>query len=55
MQSTPLCGPKIGAFLKPRFGTIAFPIYGAARLMGNPLGGLRVERLWYISNGYKYD
>jgi len=39
MQPTPLCGPKIGAFLKSEFGLNAFPIYTAARLMGRPLGG----------------
>jgi len=33
MEPTPLCGPKIGAILKPDFSPNAFPIYrcGAAK------------------------
>jgi len=38
MQPTPLCGPQIGAILKAEFVPIAFPIYTAVRLMGNPFG-----------------
>jgi len=38
MQPTPLRVDKIGAILRSGFGSIAFPIYWAARLMGKPLG-----------------
>jgi len=39
MQSTPLCGRKIVAIVESPFVLPAVPIYRAARLMGNPLGG----------------
>jgi hypothetical protein len=36
MQPTPLRGPRIAAILRPGIGPTVFPIYTAARLMGNP-------------------
>jgi hypothetical protein len=38
MQPTPLAASEIMAILKGGFVPITFPIYTAARLMGNTLG-----------------
>jgi Ser/Thr protein kinase RdoA (MazF antagonist) len=40
MQPTPLCGPKIGAILKPGFGPSAFPIYWCGAADGQAVGRL---------------
>ena len=48
MQQTPLRSREIVPFLKPGFGSSAFPIYRAALLMGNLLAAHQAS--WLLSH-----